>query len=83
MISSDVEDDTLNLEVYRGKKCELVIAIYSDDTFKFYPGNNLPKYTSKELEEILNATIPFCIRTAENNAADRQEFHEHAQEDIR
>lgn len=68
LVGSEVLDDSLNLEIYRGEvgenMCELVVTIFLDDKLELtIPEPNLT-FSSSELAEILEMVIPFAIYAA-------------------
>ena len=63
-VQDDVQDDTLNLEIWKGEDYEIAIKVFLDDSLDIDLLNPDQKYSSSELLEILKIVVPFVIETA-------------------
>lgn len=69
---SDINDDSENLEIFRGGKCEMSVTVFLDDRFEIYPPKKGRTYDASEVAEILRLVVPFVIETLVGNAIDRE-----------
>ena len=63
-VQDDVQDDTLNLEIWKGEDFEIAVKVFLDDRVDIDLLNPDQTYSSSELVEILKIVVPFAIETA-------------------
>ncbi len=81
-IGSDIQDDSMNIEIYRGESqgyAELGVSILWDDKYEIQPPEGSRTYSAEEVTELLELVVPFVVETVKSNLIDRvayPQYHE-------